>query len=324
MTDVAAGSMVATRPRLADDVLAALLERVWGIGGSLSPLPSERDQNVRVDVGGRPTYVLKIANPREQPAFLDAQDAVLTRLVAAGLPVGRSVPPLDRSVVSVPVAGQPARVRLVTWLDGTPVASATSRSTDLPNALGALMGRVTVALDGLTHPGADRPFQWDVRRAPETVRAALPAVADPGRRVLLERALERLHAAGPRLDRLRRSVLHNDANDHNVLLDDAGRIAGLLDLGDMVWSITAAEAAVAAVYLIDPSRDPQTVASTVVAGFERAFPLRDDERSAIPDLLLARMAISVSISAVQATLDPDPYLRISEDAMWRRLERMVP
>jgi Ser/Thr protein kinase RdoA (MazF antagonist) len=319
----AAGSMVATRPRLPDAAIHDLLRRGWGVRGELAPLPSERDQNVRVDVGGRPAFVLKVANPAEDPAFLDAQEAAMARLVAAGLPVGRSLAAAD-GPVHVTVAGRPARVRLVTWLDGVPVAATTRRPATLAADLGEVLGRAAAALDGLTHPGADRPFQWDVLRATETVGAGLPAVGDPARRQRLERALRRIEAARAGLAALRRSVIHNDANDHNVLLDEQGRVAGLLDLGDMVWSATAAEPAVAAVYLIDPSDDPLRVAADVVAGFERSFPLRDEERAAIPDLLLARMAISVAISAVQARLDPDPYLRISEDAMWARLERLEP
>ena len=52
-------------------------------------------------------------------------------------------------------------------------------------------------------------------------------------------ALER--AARARACRAPPSVIHNDANDHNVLVDGAAdRVVGLLDLGDMVHSVTAA------------------------------------------------------------------------------------
>jgi Ser/Thr protein kinase RdoA (MazF antagonist) len=324
MTGVSSGSMVATRPRLSDEAIRELLHGAWGLEGDLAALPSERDQNVRVDIDGHPAFVLKIANPAEDPALLDAQEATLERLVAAGLPVGRGVPSVAGQPVHTPVAGRVARARLVTWLEGTPVAELDERPPGLPEALGELMGRVTAALDGLEHPGADRPFQWDVRRAGETIRAGLDHVVDPSRRRLLERALARIDGVRLGIDALRRSVIHNDANDHNVLLDGDGRISGLLDLGDLVWSVTAAEPAVAAIYLAGADDDPLEIAARVVGRFHGEFPLTDAERAAIPDLLLARVAISVSISALQTTLDPDPYLRISEGAMWARLARLDP
>jgi len=89
-----AESMVGSRPALPDERLRTLLRERWAVGGELSALPSERDQNTRVDVDGRPVFVLKVLNPAEDPAFLDAQDAVAARLVEAGLP--RSTDPAAR------------------------------------------------------------------------------------------------------------------------------------------------------------------------------------------------------------------------------------
>jgi Ser/Thr protein kinase RdoA (MazF antagonist) len=170
-----AGSMVGSRPALPPHRLRALLRDRWGIEGELAPLPSERDQNTRIDVHGRPTYVLKVLNPAEDPAFLDAQDAVAARLVDAGLPVVRPLAPLDgREPVLEPTPHGLARVRVATWLDGRPLATLdhAARPPGLAREIGVLLGRVTLALDGLQHPGADRPFQWDLLRAVETVERA--------------------------------------------------------------------------------------------------------------------------------------------------------
>ena len=320
-----AESMVGSRPALPAERLRTLLRERWTVGGELSALPSERDQNTRVDVDGRPAFVLKVLNPAEDPAFLDAQDAVAARLVEAGLPVARPIPPLDgREPVLETTAHGPARVRLVTWLDGRPLATLdhAARPAGLARELGELLGRVTVALDGLHHPGAARPFQWDVLRAVDTVERGLPNVTDAGRHALLVRRLRRLRATAPRIAALRRSVIHNDANDHNLLVDDAGRISGLLDLGDMVHSATVAELAVGQAYAMLDEPDPIATAAAVADGFA-AYADRTAEEAALEsDLIAARLAISAAISAHQSTLDPDPYLRISEAPVWRLLERL--
>ena len=125
----------------------------------------------------------------------------------------------------------------------------------------------------------------------------------------------------PRLPSLRRSVIHNDANDHNVVVDDAGlRVSGLLDFGDLVHSVTAQEAAVACAYAMLGRADPVAVMGRIVAGFDSTCPLTADELDALPSLILARLGASVAISALQARLAPDPYLRVSEGPAWALID----
>jgi Ser/Thr protein kinase RdoA (MazF antagonist) len=177
---------------------------------------------------------------------------------------------------------------------------------------------------GTDHPAAHRPFQWDVRRAAEVIEAGLADVDDPDRRALLTRTLDGLHTRlVPALPSLRSSLIHNDANDHNVLVDEAGtRVVGLLDLGDMCHTVTAHEAAVAAAYAMFHHPDPSEVLELLVRGFDVACPLAPAELDAMPDLVLARVGASVAISAHQGRLDPDPYLRISEAPGWALLDRL--
>ena len=120
---------------------------------------------------------------------------------------------------------------------------------------------------------------------------------------------------------LRHGVIHNDANDNNVLVSDDGRsISGLLDLGDAVHSVTVNELAVAAAYAALDAPDPLGVIATVRRGFERELPLTDSEAAAVHDLVALRLCTSVALSAHQSMLAPDDaYLTISERPAWRLL-----
>jgi len=184
------------------------------------------------------------------------------------------------------------------------------------------MGRSATALLDFDHPAARRDFQWDVLHAGAVIVDGLAAIPDGDRAPLLDAALTRLRTdLVPRLPALRRSTIHNDANDHNVLVDDTGaQIAGLLDFGDMVHSVTAQEAAVACAYAMFERPDPGGVMRRIVAGFDTTCPLSADELDALPSLILARLGASVAISAVQARLAPDPYLRVSEAPAWNMIE----
>jgi Ser/Thr protein kinase RdoA (MazF antagonist) len=96
----------------------------------------------------------------------------------------------------------------------------------------------------------------------EAVIAATPA-RSPIRRVA-RRPLRESRASAFRLLRsqLPRSVIHNDANDHNLLVGpptaapEERAVTGLLDFGDMVETWTVCELSVAVAYAVFGQADP--------------------------------------------------------------------
>lgn len=314
---------VLTRPAFDAREAAAFLERAWGVRGELRPLPSERDRNFAIRVDGATAFVLKISNLAEDPAFLGMQHEAMAILAAAGVPCQRPVPARGGETVvrwsSTPDA-QPLLARLLTWLPGRPLSAVppSDRSVELLEDLGATMGRCARALGGFDHPAAHRVFQWDAQRGLEVVAAHAAAVTDQERAALLERWRARLAGLAAAIPLLRRGVIHNDANDNNVLVaEDGASISGLLDLGDAVNSIVVNELAVAAAYAALDAPDPIGVIAAVRRGFERELPLTPDEASVVLVLVALRLCTSVVLSAHQSRLAPDdPYLTISERPAW--------
>lgn len=318
-------SWITSRPEISVTDAAIELRRWWGLGGDLEDLPSERDRNLLVrGADDVPTHVLKIANLDESAAFLVCQDLAMARLANAGVPVQRVFSAIDgRDLVPLGDPGPPL-ARVLTWLPGKTLASVGAPTTDLLTDLGAVMGRCATALLDFDHPAAHRDFPWDVLRADAVVAGALDEIEDVGRQTLLAAVLDRLQSdLVPRLTTLRRSVIQNDANDHNVLVsDDGGRVVGLLDFGDMIHSVTAHEAAVACAYAMLGRDEPLSVMKAIIRGFVAECPLTADEVDALPSLAIARLAASVAMSARQGRLSDDPYLRISEAPAWDLLERL--
>jgi Ser/Thr protein kinase RdoA (MazF antagonist) len=321
-------SAVLTRPSVDVVEARAILERLWAVDGDLRPLPSERDRNFAVRVDGTDHFVLKLSNATEDPAFLDLQHRAMARLAAAGVPCQAPVISIDgREVLDVGRDGVPILARLLTWLPGRPLAAIPpgERSDELLHDLGAVMGRAATALAAFDHPAAHREFQWEPERGLAVIATHAPAVADPDRAALLDGWLERLAALGDALPALRHGVIHNDANDHNVLVgDDGRRVAGLLDFGDAVHTVVVNELAVAAAYAALGTDDPLAVIAAIRAGFEETCQLRDDERAVLVELVALRLATSVALSAHQSRLDPtDAYLTVSETPAWALLERLI-
>ena len=286
---------------------AAEAERIarvlFGVAGRASPLAGERDDNFRLDTAAT-RYVLKLHAPDTDPAELEFQDLAIAQ---AGTPLlaGRTTRAGERFA------------RLLSWVDGTPWAEAGPWEPALMRELGRTVARVDRALARVDHPSKMRPHRWNMLDAPP-LTASTPSgfVAD---------ALHSFHELRPSLDALPWQVIHNDANDHNVLVDEtATRITGLLDLGDAVWSVVVNELAVGAAYAALDADDPLVVVAAIRSGFEAELPLTDSERGVLPELVALRLATSVALSAHQSRLDPDdPYLTISEAPAWALLERLA-
>lgn len=321
------GAHPATRATAQD--AASLAGELYGLAARACPLPSEYDDNFRLETEDGAVRVLKIMHPERPAAFVDLQCAALGRVAERdpGLPVPAVIPDrAGRPWSTVSLGGGPPRVVwMLSYLPGRPIAGLRPVTPALLDELGAALARLDLALAGFDHPGARRELKWDLVRA-GWIRDRLGAVPDPRRRALVERVLLRYDAeVAPALPRLRRSVVYADANEHNVLVRiEPGRppvLSGLIDFGDMIETVTAAEVAVAAAYAAFGHADPLGAVLPLVAGYHRVLPLAEEELAVLDILVRTRLAVSVVNSACRAAAEPgDPYLTVSEAPAWAALE----
>ena len=73
-------SLLRESPALSLDTAADIARAHFSLDGVAAPLPSERDQNFLIVVGGRPRAVLKVASAAEDRGILEAQQAALAHL----------------------------------------------------------------------------------------------------------------------------------------------------------------------------------------------------------------------------------------------------
>ena len=214
---------------------------------------------------------------------------------------------------------------LVTWLDGMPVARLASRPPELLLTLGRALGELDRRLAGFDDPAVHREFRWDLMQAP-AILALTGDIADSAGRELVRRRLRRFEAEViPRLERLPFQVVHNDANDHNVLVCPAGgsrfEPCGLLDFGDMMWTPRVCEPAIAMTYAMLGPGTPVESGRAVLSGYQETLPLGAAEIEVLPDLIEARLCVSVTISAYERRCDPNnAFVTVSEAPAWRILD----
>ncbi len=300
---------------------------LYGPALQATPLPSERDQNFLLETKtGR--RVLKIANACETKFRLEFQNRALEHLSGADLPVPGVFRSLSGATVEPVADGRGRRhfVRLVSYLPGELLARTRPRSLPLLARLGELLGRIDAVLEQLGPP-PEHELKWDLSRAGWIVEV-LECIEDAGRLALVERILRRYReAVAPALARLPRTLVHNDANDYNVLVEDLGldgqRVAGLIDFGDMIACPAVCEPAVACAYAMMDQADPLGAAGALVAGYHRTRPLGEKEIEILADLTRVRLAVSVANSAWQRRLKPDDdYLQVSDRPAWELLETL--
>ena len=282
-----------------------IAETHFGIRGTVQPLPSERDQNFLLTGNSGERFVLKIANSSESPSFLEAH-AVLDYL-------SQRVSFCQRAIGEIAeVEGH--LVRVVTYLPGVPLAEIKPHTPGLLRDFGQKLGQLSRALAGFDHPAVHRDFHWDLANGNRVVNEYAPLIEDADlRELVLKCRFE------PDVE-LRKSVIHGDPNDYNVLVDpESMTVSGLIDFGDMVYSYTVGDLAIALAYVVLENDDP----FEVVNGYTSEFPLLDVEQEALWSLVRLRLAMSVCIAAYQQRQQPEnEYLGISQKAIKENLPRI--
>ena len=297
--------------------VARLAGQYFGIAGALRQLASERDQNVQVG-----DYVVKISNGAETRTALELQHAALGHLALA-------IPELPIPRVAAPgiVEHGGHLLRALTFLPGTPYATV-GHSAALRHQLGRFMGRVSRGLQGFGHPAAHKPgFLWNLDNAADVARWVADIANDDDRAVVEHAFRRHRQRVLPVLPHLRGAVVHHDANDYNVLVDETASsptVSGLIDFGDMLFARQVNELAVTLAYALLDVTDLVAAGRDVISGYVAEFPLTDDELRVVYDLAATRLAMSVAISSRRQHEFPDnEYLSISQAPSLRLLRRLM-
>ncbi len=302
-------------PQFTSREAAQIAADLFGVRGTASALGSERDQAFLLDDGGH-GGVLKISNPGEDEAVLDLEEAAIAHVAAVDpdLPVARALAPR--------AAFDGHQVRLFEQRHGD--KGGPELDDDAVRGIAAVHARLCLALRSFFHPAAGRELLWDVRAAPQ-LRPLLDEIADPARSALVARALDRYEERVlPKWERLRGQVVHGDFNLDNLLLDEHSRVAGILDFGDCCHTALAADVAVALASVLRgrPTEDAFRAARISLDGFSSRFPLEPLERELMGDLVAARLAAIVSISAWRSRRYPEnaEYIEAWDEDSWLLLE----
>jgi 4-aminobutyrate aminotransferase-like enzyme/Ser/Thr protein kinase RdoA (MazF antagonist) len=309
------GVLEAPPPRFTAEEIAAIAAQLFGFRGQASDLGSERDQTFLIDDGAA-CGVLKISNLGEDPAVLDLEAKAIEHIsrVDPDLPVAR---------LRASDTYEGHFVRLFERLHGH------EGGPELDDRAlfdyGSTHARLSLALRGFFHPAAARNLLWHLQSTAE-LRPLASAIQDGSRRRLVENVLDRYEQrVAPCWPMLRAQVVHGDLNLDNVLLDNRGRITAIVDFGDVGFSAQVADFAIGLASLVRgrAAEDVFRAARIAIDGYQSRIPLEPLELELLGDLVAARLAAIVTISAWRVERYPEnaAYIQAWDDDSWKLLEQ---
>lgn len=309
------------------EVAQRLAEDIYGIAGVLTRLTSERDDTFMLRTAEGRNYTLKVANPAERADGIIFQTNALLHLAqtAPAVPVPRPVAARDGKLHPSYIGpdGSLRVMRMLTYLDGTllhSVPATPPQASEIGRSL-AILGRGLATFKDIP---PDQKLLWDISHTLglEHLIDHVGSERQPAVRRVLAEFARRIPPAAPRL---RRQIIHNDFNPHNILVapDHPDRVIGIIDFGDMVYAPLINDLAVAASYRAG-SGDWQRMIGEMMRGYCSEVPLQALELDLLPTLIKARLAITLIITEWRAASRPEnrDYILRNHAAAWSGLRNM--
>ena len=294
----------------------------YGIVGKAQKQVGEIDFNYKVKTQKGNTFILKISRTDTSDDYFDFQQKLLLHIN------GKNPDFLFPKIVKTKTGENDfflldnnqkiRKIRLLEWISGRLLSSVNPQLDDLRFSLGQKCGEITQVLSDFNHPCATRKLDWDIAQG-EWIKAHLQ-VFNHKQKTSLTFYLNQFVDFKKEYKTLRQSVIHNDANDNNIIVNDdlvTPSVLAVIDYGDAVYTQTINDLAVAVVYAVMNQPDSLAAALPLVAGYHQKYPLEERELSMLYTLVGMRLAISVTKSALNKIAEPDNiYLQISEERAW--------
>jgi len=306
--------------------IAGLVKEHYQLDVSVKSLTGEYELNYLLTTPAGSKYIFKVAGDEHGYDFFDAQVKIVHHLSKTEVAdkFFNYIPNKNgQSMTLLQIQGRNYFLRLLTFLEGEFWMNLKSPSDALKIDLGSLLGKMDKALKDFSHPAMHRYYLWDINNAADANKK-LTCIKDHERRRIAGYFLLQFETVVlPEISSLRHVYAHHDANDTNILVQ-GDKVTGLIDFSDMVYTTIINNLAVACTYAMMNQDDPLHTATLVVKGYHEAYPLTEQELDLLYYLIAARLCISVTQSAFNASIETNnEHHFISEIPAWDLLYKLI-
>ena len=318
-------------PEFDEKEIKEILKEKYEINAHVSPLAGDIGKNFYIIDEKGNEYIFKIANKIEDFHSIKAQNDVLIFLNSQNFDF--KLPSIIKNKRGEYITeitdkkGEKYNSRLLTWIKGEFLAELRDMDEELLKNYGKILGAIDKALEKFYIPHAQRWWHWDLKNLLD-LKELTSYITDSEKKRLVEYFLLQFETeVVPEFPRLRKSIIYNDANDYNVLIEreknGKRKIVGFIDFGDMVYSYTIFDLAVALAYAMLNKEDPLKTGYLIIKGYNGVFPLKENEIRILYYCIAGRLCLSLMMSSYQKCLRPrDKYIVISERSVWKLLKKL--
>ncbi|MCF6333968.1 MAG: phosphotransferase [Draconibacterium sp.] len=281
--------------------------------------------NYKVEDGSK-KYILKVySDKKEEIDFAEAENEVLIYLQKEKSncfpnPIKNSK---NELLTHFEEGNIPKIARVLTYLEGEFLGDA-EHSLELFKSFGKFLAEMDLKLQDFRNYVIEaRQLKWDLQHFLLN-EEYLQYITNPTDRKIAAYFFQQFKAyVTPILPSLRKQIIHNDANDWNVLVQNE-KVTGIIDFGDVCYSQLINELAIALSYSLLEKDDPINWAIPVISKYHKILPLEEKEIDILYWLIAARLCTSVCISAFEKNNQPkNKYIAISEKPAWKLLKKLV-
>ncbi|MEX1384236.1 aminotransferase class III-fold pyridoxal phosphate-dependent enzyme [Lutibacter sp.] len=303
-----------------------ILFKMYNLKGKATKLPGELDFNFRIKIDNSTSYILKISRPNEDLEYIDFQQKLLKYIEKgdANLISPRVINNVQKKSISEikDAHGNARKVRLLTWVSGRIWSSVSPQLDNLRVSLGNKCGLLTKVLQGFEHPKAIRNFEWDIAQSLWTKKHLNLFISEEA--AIISHFQNQFENNLESYSKLRKSVVHNDANDQNIIVSKNlidPKVEAIIDFGDAINTQIINDVAIA-LYTTINYNNPLAAALPIVKGYHNSFPLKEAELEHLYTAVAMRLIISITKSAINKIKEPDnEYLLISEKPVRETLKK---
>jgi 4-aminobutyrate aminotransferase-like enzyme/Ser/Thr protein kinase RdoA (MazF antagonist) len=310
-------------PKKAEEIL---FQR-YNIKGKAFELPGYTDYNFRIKIDNENCYVLKISREdADENSFLLLQDILLyLEKNTDEIILPKIIPDKAGNYTSEVFHENKNKqnIRLLSWVSGRIWSQVNPQLDSLRFSLGEQCGLLTKTLQGFNHPQAHGVFKWDTAQSLWTKDHI--HLLNPKEHEVISYFQNLFEADLTSYSQLRKSVIHNDANDNNIIVTaDLGnpKVKSIIDFGDAIYSQIINDVAISCSYAIMEHNDPLNAAIPIISGYHASFRLEETELKHLYNAIAMRLVISYTASILNQKKEPDnAYLQISAEPAWELLKK---
>jgi len=319
--------VIVSNTKISHDFAQNIALKCFNVSGVAMLLHGETDYNFKIETPNNDIYLLKISRPDENEDYLDFQQTLLKYL--EDRKDINNAPQIihdkkDRAIsYFIDSQGDKYFARLLTWVPGRIWSSVNPQLDNLRFNLGEQAGLLTKALIGFDHPEAHRKFEWDLSQA-LWIKDHFNKLSERQKDIVLK-FTQQFETFQNSYTKLRKSVVHNDLNDNNIIVSNDlkhPQVKAAIDYGDAMYTQIINDVAITCAYAIMHHNDPLEASLPVVKGYHASCPLKERELAHLYTLIAMRLAVSVVKSAINKIKEPNnSYLAISEQPAWDLLKK---